>query len=53
MNLPKEELLKVQNQEILEKETVTIRKISKLIGRLASTAIAVVPAPFHYGYLPY
>ena len=47
MSLPKEKLLKVQNhcQEILEKGKITVRKLSKLIGRLSSTAIAVLPAP--------
>ena len=49
LNHPKEKLLKVQNhcQEILEKGKVTVRGLSKLIGRLLSTAIAVLPAPLH------
>ena len=53
LNLPKEKLLKVQNhcQEILEKGKVTVRKLSKLIGRLSSTAIAILPAPLHYRHL--
>ena len=53
MSLPKEKLLKVQNhcQEILEKGKITVRKLSKLIGRLSSTAIAVLPAPIHYRHL--
>ena len=47
LTLPKEKLLKVQNrcQEILENEKVTVRELSKLIRRLSSTAIAVLPAP--------
>ena len=53
LSLPKEKLLKVQNhcQEILENGKVTVRKLSKLIGRLSSTAIAVLPAPLHYRHL--
>ena len=53
LTLPKEKLLKVQNhcQEILEKEKVTVRKRSKPIGRLSSTAIAVLPTPLHYRHL--
>ena len=53
LNLPKEKLLKVQNhcQEILEKGKVTVRKLSKLIRRLSSTAIAILPAPLHYRHL--
>ena len=45
LNHPKEKLLKVQNhcQEILEKRKVTGRGLSKLTGRLSSTAIAVLP----------
>ena len=47
---PKEGLLKIQNhcQEILEKEKVTVRELSKLIVRLSTSAIAVLPAPLHY-----
>ena len=50
LTLPKEKLLKVQNhcQEILENEKVTVRELSKLTGRLSSTAIGVLPAPLHY-----
>ena len=50
LGLPKGKLLKVQNncQEILEKGKVTVRELSKLIGRLPSIAIAVLPAPLHY-----
>ena len=53
LSLPKEKLLKVQNhcQEILENGKVTVRELSKLIGRLSSTAIAVLPAPLHYRHL--
>ena len=53
LTLPKEKLLKVQNrcQEILENEKVTVRELSKLIRRLSSTAIAVLPAPPHYRHL--
>ena len=48
--LSKEKLLKVKNhgQEILEKGKVTDSELSKLIGRLSSTAIAVLPAPLLY-----
>ena len=50
LSLPKEKILKVQNyrQEILEKGKVTVRELSKLIGRLSYTAIALLPAPLHY-----
>ena len=53
LRFPKEKLLKVENpcQEILEKEKVTVRELSKLIGRLLSTAIAVLSAPLHYHHL--
>ena len=54
LSLPKEKLLKVQEnhfQEILEKGKVTVRELSKLIGRLSTTAIAVLPAPLHYPHL--
>ena len=47
LSLPKEKLLKVQNhcEEIPEIGKVTVRELSNLIGRLLSTAIAVLPAP--------
>ena len=53
LSLPKEKLLKVQNhcQKSLEKGKVTVRELSKLIGRLSSTAIAVLLAPLHYCHL--
>ena len=53
LSLPKEKLLKLQNrcQEILEKGKVTVMELSKLIGRLSSTATAVLPASFHYRHL--
>ena len=53
LNLPKEKLLKVQKhcQEILEKGKVTVRELSKLIGRLSFTAIVVLPTPLHYRHL--
>ena len=53
LSLPKENLLKVQNQcqEILEKRKVTVRELSKLIGRLSSTTVAVYPVPLHYRHL--
>ena len=53
LSLPKEKLLKVQNhcQEILEKRKVTVRELSKLIGRLSSTAVAVYPVTLHYRHL--
>lgn len=37
--------------KILEKEKVTVRELRKSIGRLSSTARAVLPAPFHYLHL--
>ena len=53
LNLPKEKLLKVQKhcQEILEKGKVTVRELSKLIGRLSFTAIVILPTPLHYRHL--
>ena len=53
LSLPKEKLLKVQYhcQEILEKGKVTDRGLSKLIGRLSSTAVVVLAAPLHYCHL--
>ena len=53
LSLFKEKLLKVQNycQEILEKGKVTVTELSKLIARLLSTTITVLPAPFEYGHL--
>ena len=52
LSLPKEKLLKVQNRhEILEKEKVTVKELSKPPVRLSSTAIAVLPAPLHYRHL--
>ena len=33
-------------QDLLRKSSVSIRELTQLIGRLASTAIAVLPAPF-------
>ena len=53
LSLPKEKRLKVQNhcQDILEKGKVTVRELSKLIGRLSSTTIAVLLAPLHYRHL--
>ena len=53
LSLPNEKLLKVQShfQEILEMGKVTVRELSKLIGRLSCTATAVLPAPLHYRHL--
>ena len=50
LSLPKEKILKVQYhcQEILEKGKVTDRELSKLIGRLSSTAVVVLAASLHY-----
>ena len=47
LNLAKEKLLIVQYHchEILEKGKVTVRELSKPIGRLSFTAIAVLSAP--------
>ena len=53
LSLFKEKLLKVQNycQEIFEKGKVTVKELNKLIGRLLSTTITVLPAPFEYRHL--
>ena len=50
LSLPEEKLPKVQYhcQEILEKGKVTVRELSKLIGRLSSTAIAVFPTTLQH-----
>ena len=40
----KDQIVK-QCQDLLRKSSVTIRELAQLIGRLASTAIAVLPAP--------
>ena len=50
LSLPQEKVEKIKNQckEFLKESLVTARELSKLIGRLSSTALAVLPAPLQY-----
>jgi len=52
-SLPQEkvELIRKHCQDIMGKENVSIRELTSLVGRLSSTAIAVLPAPLQYRYL--
>ena len=43
----KDQIVK-QCQDLLRKSSVSLRELTQLIGRLASTAIAVLPAPLQY-----
>ena len=50
LSLPQEkkEKIKTQYKDLLEKLLVTVRELSKLIGWLSSTALAVLPARLQY-----
>jgi len=50
LSLPQEKVSKIikQCQEILKKEFVSLRELTSLIGRLTSSAIAVLPSPLQY-----
>ena len=50
LSLPQEKLVKIvtQCQDLLNREFVTLRELTSLIGRLTSSAIAVLPAPLQY-----
>ena len=50
LSFPGEKVFKMQNQcqEILEKEKVTVRELSKFIGKLSFTAIGVLAATLHF-----
>jgi len=46
-------VLKIQTQcrSLLDKDIVSVREMTQLIGRLSSTALAILPAPLQYRYL--
>jgi len=48
--LPKEKVVSITSycQKLLDQAQVSVREMSKLIGTLSSTALAVLPAPLHY-----
>ena len=50
LTLPQEKKRKIvpQRQDLLEKSSASIRKLRQLIGRVASTAIAVLRALLQY-----
>ena len=50
LSLPKDKILKIQEQckEILSETLTSIRTLSKLINRLGSTAVAILPALLQY-----
>ena len=53
LSLPKEKVYKIvaQCQEILTKNSVSLRDLTQLIGRQSSTAQAVLPATIQSRYL--
>ena len=48
--LPKEKVdkIKKQCQPLLSLEIVSVRDLAKLMGRLSSTVVAILPAPVQY-----
>lgn len=46
-SLAERKIMKIMNQcqKILDKDIVSVREVSKLIGTLVSTAVAILPAP--------
>lgn len=50
LSLPKKKMenLQTKSRDYLNKETVTVRELSKLIGWLFSIAVAVFPTPLQY-----
>ena len=50
LQLPQEKKNQIvtQCQGLLEKSNVTIRELTRLVGRLSSTAVAILPAPLQY-----
>ena len=53
LSLPEDKIVKIQLecQLLLEQDIVSARCLSKLIGRLTSTVLAILPAPLHYRQL--
>ena len=50
LSLPKEKVTKIRSQcqELLQKPVLKLRELASLIGRLSSSAIAILPAPLQY-----
>jgi len=50
LSLPKEKVIRMKTQcvSLLEKEKVSLREVTQLVGRLSSAAIAILPAPLQY-----
>ena len=53
LSLSEEKVQRILNrcQNLLDKEKVSVREVTQLIGLLSSTALAVLPAPLQYRYL--
>ena len=53
LSLPQEkvEKIKIQFKKLLEKSLVTVKELSKLIGWLSSTEVAVLPESLHFRVL--
>ena len=50
LSLPVKKILKIQQacKNLLQKKTVSVRELSKVLGQLVATARAVFQAPLHY-----
>ena len=53
ISLSQDKIIKIQDQcqKLLDQEDVSLREMTQLIGKLSSTALAVLPAPLQYRYL--
>lgn len=53
LTLPSEKVNKIicQCKDLLDQNQVSILQLTKLLGKLTSTAVAVLPAPLHYRHI--
>lgn len=48
--LPEDKAVKLESQcqQLLTRSSVTLREVASVVGRMVSTAVAILPAPLHY-----
>ena len=53
ISLPKEKVKSIKREcsKVLENQSITVRELARLLGKLSPTNQAVFPAPLHYQYL--
>lgn len=53
ISLPKDKVknIKRECQKVLDHQTITVRELARLLGKLSASIQAVFPAPLHYRYL--